>query len=287
LRGDHLRVVGNDITGPNGTGSEGCAEFAQSNFIYFLGNNVYESGKNAVNTKLYHQVYFTTDTNHVWAGYNQIHDNGQCRAIQFHSSPLDSSTGYSQYDLHVFSNLIYNDPCDGINFATVDPSKGVVEAYNNLIYHVGQGPSPRDSSANYAGIYSADITNTGSAGSGTIEIYNNTIYDVGQFSVYNGDNGAINKDGSNSNLKLRLRNNLISLTGAENYFASSSGNGISQIFGDHNLFYGSSVSIPQQTTANVTGAPLFSDTANGDFHLKSGSPAANAGDIIQNLFQNF
>lgn len=59
------------------------------------------------------------------------------RALQFRSSPLNGSTGYNQFDLAVHDNLIHGDVCDGVNFATVDPSQGAVRAYNNIVYAVG------------------------------------------------------------------------------------------------------------------------------------------------------
>lgn len=277
--GDNIRVVGNDITCPRGSGSEGCAEFAQANYVYFYGNNVYGSGSasGTANTKLYHQVYFTTDTNHVWVGFNQIHDNKQCRGIQFHSSPIGSGTGYNQYDLHVFNNVIYNDPCDGINLATVDPSKGTVEVYNNIIYNVGTGPNPVDGSANYSAIYSADITNAGSAGTGAVQIYNNTIYNAGNYSIYSGDNGAINKAGDAPTLKLNLVNNIIYQTGGiQSYLASANGGGLAQISGSNNLWYGIA-SAPSQTSSNTTKDPSFTNAAARDFTLNVGSPAIDVG----------
>jgi len=51
-------------------------------------------------------------------GWNHIHDNFTCRALQFHSSPLCKPflrgrryNGFDQYDLHVHDNLIHGDNC--------------------------------------------------------------------------------------------------------------------------------------------------------------------------------
>jgi len=57
--------------------------------------------------------------------------------------------------------VIHGTVCDGLNFATVDPSQGAIVAYNNVIYDVGRGPDPADGSSNYACIYVANITNAG------------------------------------------------------------------------------------------------------------------------------
>ncbi|PYU32843.1 MAG: hypothetical protein DMG28_10345, partial [Acidobacteria bacterium] len=82
-------------------------------------------------------------SNHVEVGWNTIVPNGGgCRALQFHSSPNGAGTGFNQFDLSVHDNLIHDARCDGINFATVDPSQGKVEAYNNVIYRAGLGPDP-------------------------------------------------------------------------------------------------------------------------------------------------
>ena len=275
---DDWRFINNYFSCPSGNGQLGCANFAGTSHIEFYGNEVTGDGSvGGQPSKQYHDVYFTTDDNHVDAGWNNIHNNLACRAIQFHSSPAGGSSGQNQYDLHVHDNVIHDNPCDGINFATVDPSKGTVEAYNNLIYNVGIGPDPPDGSANYAGIYSADTTNTGSAGSGAIKIYNNTFYHCGSHTVYGGDNGYINKNGGNSSLTMQLRNNIFQgVGGSEVYLASANGGGLGQINGDHNEWYGLGAG-PSQTSSNVNANPLFVSTGTPDFHLQGTSPAIGAG----------
>ena len=106
-------------------------------------------------------------------------------AVECNFTPLrqesDQAMNHEQYDLHVHNNYIHDIRCDGINFATVDPSKGTVEAYDNLIVHTGMGPDPADGPAVYSGIYFAQILNAGSACStncGAL-VYNNTLYNNG------------------------------------------------------------------------------------------------------------
>jgi hypothetical protein len=144
IGGTGWKIVGNNIECPGADGQVGCVETSQSNHIRFYGNEVHNAGINPTSSKFYHAVYFSTDSNHIDVGWNHIHDNFTCRAIQFHSSPVcypgcgsNDETGHNQFDLHVHDNLIHGDNCNGINFATVDPSKGPVEAYNNVIYHTG------------------------------------------------------------------------------------------------------------------------------------------------------
>lgn len=276
--GSRVRVINNYITCPNGDGQLGCMNAGSTSFIEFYGNEVTGDGSiGGQPSKQYHDVYFTTDDNHIDAGWNNIHDNLSCRAIQFHSSPVGGTSGQNQFDLHVHDNVIHDNPCDGINFATVDPSKGTVEAYNNLIYNVGIGPDPPDGSANYAGIYSADTTNAGAAGSGAIKIYNNTFYHCGSHTVFSGDNGYINKNGNNSALTMQLRNNIFqAVGGSEVYLATANGGGLSHINGDHNEWYGKGAG-PSQTTSNVNSDPLFVSTVTPDFHWQVSSPANGAG----------
>jgi hypothetical protein len=71
---------------------------------------------------------------------------------------------------------------------------------------------------------------------------------------------------------LRLRNNLVSQLPGEIYVDGSKG----QITGDHNLWYGAG-SGPSQTRDNISGEPQFVNAAGFDFHLRSNSPAKDAG----------
>jgi hypothetical protein len=270
---ENTRVVGNNVSCPKGNAPDGCITTG-GDFAYVYGNNVHDSGKNVTPSKLWHQIYLSAS--HQWVGWNSVHDNYDCRGIQ-----QNSSFSAPQYDIHIFSNLIYNDPCDGINLATTNPSLGTVEVYNNVIYNVGYGGGGTDNEANFAGIYVADMTDQG-CGSGQIQIYNNTIYNAGS---YNGSGnsvrGAINKNGPCSGITVLLRNNLIYQKSGQLYLASAGGNGLSQISGSNNLWYGLS-SAPTQTTGNITADPKLVSPGL-DFRLSAGSPAIDAGSNVSTL----
>jgi hypothetical protein len=244
---------------------------------------VHNAGINPTSSKYYHAVYFSTDSNHIDVGWNHIHDNFTCRALQFHSSPLCSptcgsgdTTGFDQYDLHVHDNRIHGDNCNGINFATVDPSKGTVEAYNNVIDQVGR-KDPLQQGGAFSCIYVAGITNNGAAGTGTVEVLNNTVSDCGANNSANagGSRGAFGVGGGPATLVMRLRNNVVYQLPGEIYIDGSR----TQITGDKNLWFGVGTA-PAQTTNNISNDPLFVNRGLGDFHVTSTSPAKDTGMTI-------
>jgi IPT/TIG domain len=283
MGGTGWKIVGNDIECPGGDGQVGCVEASQSSGIRFYGNEVHNAGAGPVAQKFYHAVYFSTDSNHIDVGWNHIHDNFTCRAVQFHSSPLcrpdcgaRDQTGHDQFDLHVHDNLIHGDSCNGINFATVDPSKGPVEAYNNVIYHVGVA-DPKDGGGSFSCIYVAGITNTGPVGAGTVEVFNNTLYDCAANRSRNADGsrGAFSVGAAPAGLTMRLRNNIVYQLPGEVYLDGSK----AQITGEKNLWFGAGNG-PGQTAANINADPQFIDLGKFDFHLLGASPAHDAGTTV-------
>jgi hypothetical protein len=288
------RVVGNNFQCPTANGEDGCFTTNEISSIKFFGNEVTNTGVVAA-SKQQHGVYFSSDTNHVEAAWNYIHDNRSCRAMQFHSSPLGGGgasdpTGHNQFDLSVHDNLIHDDPCDGINFATVDPSQGKVEAYNNVIYHVGIGPAPQDGdSGDYACIYMAYITNTGPVGGGTVEIYNNTLYDCGANVASFPNNGSFMINGGEPSLLVRIRNNVMFQLGSEP-FGNGGGWDSSYVSGSNNLvFSAGGQSAPSILVGNIVSDPLFFGASIANFHLQTGSPAIDAGQTISgsNTYNNY
>ncbi|HEY6305681.1 MAG TPA: IPT/TIG domain-containing protein [Candidatus Angelobacter sp.] len=279
LSGVGWKIVGNDMQCPGADGQVGCFEMSESSQIRFYGNAVHNAGAGSRTSKFYHAVYFSTDSNHIDVGWNHIHDNATCRAIQFHSSPLCSpdcggkdTTGFNQYDLHVHDNLIHGDNCNGINFATVDPSRGAVEAYNNVIYHVGL-QDPSDQGGAFSCIYVAGITNNGKPGRGMVEVFNNTVYDCAANNSRNaqGSRGAFSV-GADEGLVMRLRNNIVYQLRGEIYIDGNT----ALITGERNLWFGAGNG-PSQTSNNLGGDPAFLNRNAADFHLVTGSPARGAG----------
>ena len=264
------RIVGNDISCPNGSGLSGCVTGGSGDNtagLKLLGNVVHDAAANVSTvTKYYHGIYFGSD--HIELGWNTVRDGKTCRAIQFHDSG-----GPNEYDLLVHDNVIHGTVCDGLNFATVDPSQGNVVAYNNVIYDVGQGPDPGDGASDYACIYVANITNAGAAGSGKVQIYNNTLYNCGSRGT--GASGAIAL--ASGPVSIQLDDNLIVALSGEHYVSSDTGNSPS-ITGSNNLLYGAG-NAPTFLTTSISGDPQFAAVTSHDFHLTASSPAIDQGQV--------
>lgn len=260
------RVVANDLSCPQGSGQSACLHTDSNTNLYVYGNRVHNVGDQAgAIDKYFHAVYFTTNTNSVWMGWNEVAPNptrsttsGGCRAIQFYSTG-----GSDQFDLHVFSNLVHDSICDGINFATVDPSKGTVEAYDNVVYHVGTGPDPYDGSSNYSCL----LANSSGSPSATVKLYNNSFYDCGSRGT--SDAGAIA-----AYTPVQATNNIFSLLSGEVYVNPSAGS--AALSGSNNIWFGSQ-DVPSTTSSNKTSDPLFVSASTANFALQAGSPAIGGG----------
>lgn len=282
------RLVGNDISCPVGDGQTGCFAAALADHITFLGNRVHDVGAQSLQqpSKQYHAVYFTTDTNYVDVGWNEIRANRTCRAIQIHSSPLCTpdcgpadTTGFNQHDIEVHDNWIQGDSCDGIVLATVDPSQGPVRVYNNIVVHTGAGPHPPDGEANYSCVYVAGGTNNGPDGQGAVLIAHNTCYDFASVDPAWADAGAFGRGPGSPDLIMDLRNNLVMALPGQPYFSASSLGNAAMIRGDHNLFFGNGPG-PNFLANNIDLDPLLTDPGGLDFHLAAGSPAIDAGMVL-------
>ncbi len=241
------RIVKNDFSCPKGDGAAACVEIAASSGINFIGNTVHEAGRIGA-SKRYQSVYFTTDTNHVEVAWNTLKHNASCRGIQFHSSPVSQDSGFNQYDLSIHDNDISGQICDGLNLATIDPSKGTIAVFNNMIHNVGTGPPPPDGGSSYACISSPGIVNRGNPGSGTVDIFNNTLVDCG--SQGGPTAGALNV-GSNSPA-VELTSNWIDQCGGHPYFTA--GSDVTRISGLDNVWHGSGLGTQQAPLKNLAVA---------------------------------
>ena len=263
------RVIGSDISCPNGSGSGACAEFAGATNMSLYRNLIHDVGSTTgTSLKLYQGVLFETGSNGIDFGWNEIANVRSCRALQF------SSDAGALYNITVRNNLIHDSRCDGINFASVDPALGAVKAYNNVVYRAGTGPAPNGIESNYACI------NVGATATTAVLIQDNTFYDCGRRA--NGDSGAIS-----ASAKVSVSNNIIFALTGESYLAPNSL--ATRFSGSNNLFFGAGAA-PAFSTASLNVNPNFTAVASNNFRPLAGSPAIDHGmntginrDILQTL----
>lgn len=261
---DHWSIIGNDMSCT--TNGWSCFHANGSTNLYLYGNNVHDIHGAA---KLYHAVYFTTDTNHVWLGWNLVDPDPShtgaagCRGVQFYSTG-----GSDQYDLHVHDNIIRDTVCDALNFATINPDQGTVEAYNNVIYHAGTGPDP-DGLADYSCIYA----DSASSPRTPVALYNNSLYDCGARG-FSGLSGAFK-----TGIPIQLRNNIAYMTnGGEAYINGSCSN----LSGGNNIWFGNGSDPCSSNLSKDMGVnPAYKSAT--DLHLTSGSSAIDKGQAIGGL----
>jgi len=288
--GTNQRFVGNKFTCVGNSAAVGCFQTSQQTFIKYYGNEVTgivagtQSGGNGT-SKQYHAVYFCTDTNHIEEAWNSIHDNLSCNATQVHSSPVNGTTGFDQYDISIHDNLVHDEPCTAFLLATVDPSQGKVELYNNVIYHVGIGPAPADGEESETCFRFAQIINNSPPlPSGTAEVYNNTCVDAGSFVGAFGHSGSLGLDSGSTDIAVRFRNNIFYQLSGE--FFTNSGSvpaaNAPPLSGSNNVWFGGNQTAPSFTTGNLTADPLFINRSVNNLHIQTTSEAVKAGTLISN-----
>jgi len=285
---DHIWLIANDVSCSGATGF-GCVHVDQSTNYFVYGNTMHDvayncsvnSGNPTGSPCKFHGFYYTTNTNHVWMGWNTVDMNtaaktnaGGCYAIQFYSTG-----GTDQYDEHVHDNIVRNVVCGGINFSTVNPGNGTVEAYNNVLYHVGTGPDP---SGNAAGYYCIS-TSSAATPTGSVQLYDNSLYDCG---------GRGQVDNTNAGFWLTiptvLKNNVFQSTGSSEMYISSGSSTLScsNISGSNNDWYGNGAApCSSSLTGNMNVDPKYTSTTAGsvNLQLQSSSPMINAGTAISGL----
>lgn len=245
----YWRIVGNDIQAPNGSGEAAVVQLEETSNVKLFGNTIHDSG--AGGTKYYHSFYATTDSNHIEVGWNTIRDNKSCRGVQFYST-----SGSPQYDLSVHDNIIHGQECDGINFSTVDATKGPITAYNNLVYHVGLGGT-NDGLPNYSCIASLGYGASG----GQMVWSDNTVADCGPA----GGSTAGAFTGQSGSPQIVLNGNLVLQNAGEPLYSHDSSTG---------LF---------STNGGYTGLNGTAGVVDGNYQLTAGSPAIGKGMRVQGI----
>jgi len=291
------RIVANDISCPNGDGAAACLGLTESSSARILGNNIHDTGK-ANASALYHGVYLGTDSNHVDFGWNNVANVHGCRGLQVHSSPQsgEPNSGQNQYDISIHDNVIRDTQCDGVILDTIDPSRGPIRLFNNVIFNAGKGPNNPERTGGWSCINVPGHTERGAAGGGVVEVYNNTLYGCGTFVTppYDSENAAITYNGGNSHVYIRLRNNIIYQISTSRHARGvpylliwkpgavgalcSDRDDCAWIQGSNNLFFGSGTA-PRNPNivSSLNTDPAFTDISRYDFHLQPSSPARGRG----------
>jgi len=292
--GPDMRTVNNVIQCPDCYGSSGALsggfEADSSTNDEVLGNYVTGAGCAApggLSNKQYHSIYVYGNTQEI--GWNKIASVCTYNGIQINYGP-DDSLGYGNFSIH--DNDIEGANGAGINLATLDPTQGPINVYNNIVHHVGiQAAS--DSDGNHACIASPGEATT--AGSGTVNIYNNTLWDCSSDLNANNVNNASAilafYENAQTGLTLNLVNNIIAQpaytnTGTQNVYLSNTGVSGPTLTGSNNIFYsastpGSTSPASSLTSQAIPTNPKFASvTTPGpwtNLELQSGSPAIGAG----------
>ncbi|WP_052200348.1 Ig domain-containing protein [Terriglobus sp. TAA 43] len=260
-----VRIINNSIScpaPPSGVGGTACVlgETTDPTETWvFQGNNVHDTGGNV--DKTYHAVYFSSNVNHADVGWNNVGQNfkGYCRGIMFHAT-----LGNNEYDLHVHDNIVTNSYCDGIALASVNPSLGTVEVYNNVVSNAALASNPYGV-ANEAGI-AINTDPAGGGSSGNVEVYNNTVVNAGAYTLGN-QNGCFGVVLSGAGM--HLTNNICSQPSSSQPYIEK---GSTNVSGSNNLWYGAGAA-PSWDSAPITLNPLLSAI----YSLLGLSPASGAG----------
>jgi hypothetical protein len=298
--GDQMRLVGTteqcaDCSASSGdllggwnvayeTRTQSVGQWIYGNWIYNAGC----SNPGGVSNKQYHFIY--VNGNGIEIGWNRIGGTGSTAGCAQNGIQLnyyeDNSIGFGNFSAH--DNDITGAIGSGINMASVDPSIGPINLYNNVIHHVGLQPAS-DSASFFTGI--AFPGEAPSAGAGTVNVYNNTLWDTSYYlntsSLYYATSCAMYL-GKQSGLTINLVNNIIAqpaylyTSSANVYFC---GAGTSELTGKNNLFYSGSTPRSTSPASSLTSLalptnPAFVKAADGlfsNYQLQSTSPAIEAG----------
>ncbi len=255
-----IRLVGSDVSCPNGYGTGGCITTSGGSSLALLGNNIHDNGSTSNTNLASYSAVNLVGTNSVVVGWNKVANTRGCNAVDAHSN----SGPQNSFSIH--DNYISNTRCTAISLGTVDPSQGAVNVYNNVVVNSGTGPMPGGTSSqtlSYSGI--------AIAGSATAsQVYNNTFYNAGAFGGTSA--AAVRAPGA-----VNLTNNIFYLVGNEWYVSPDSN--LSYVNGTNNIFFGNG-SAPGMFSNSVSSDPMFVNIANSDFHLLPGSAAIDAGTTV-------
>jgi len=253
--GDHIRMVGNWMTGVTAGGEVGIIDFAggttgvgdqvYGNYFYGCGNNEYT-----------HNIYINSQfgqLSYVDIGWNEFSNTVNSTSPP-HGGIIDMRTangGSPSNHIYIHDNFFHDSPDEPLYQSNEGGPVTYVYFYNNVMWNLTSPEAvlviiQADSNSLYA---------------------NNTLYQ------------GVSATGPVYNINTStaiVKNNLIYGYSGESAFTSVNGGGLNS---QNDLYYnisppsGSGVTI----SGTVTGNPLFVNTSTPDLHLQSGSAAINAG----------
>jgi hypothetical protein len=300
----NIRIVGSVLTCPDCSGSAavlsvGWVVNAETNTANvgteILGNWVYDAGcsdAGGVSNKEYHFIY--TSGNGEEIAYNKIGGAGATGGCAQNGIQINyyagGSIGYGNLSVH--DNDVSYANGAGINMATLDPGRGPIKVYNNVIHHTGLRPAS-DNASFFTCLAFPGYSPSASAG--TVDVFNNTCWDtsanLNNSNMYDSTSCAVyvSASGGQTNLTVNLVNNIFaqpSYAYTSNANVYLCGSGTSQITGSNNLFYSGATPKGTSPASSLTSlavptTPLFtSATTPGpwtDLKLQSSSPVIKAG----------
>jgi len=254
LSGNWHRVVGNYFH--DGVFSEGVVIGIAGNSAHLkiFGNLLRDNGGagDLAGHGFYVQGFGTNQD--VDFGWNQIRDQRGRRAIQV----FGHADGDRMDNIRIHDNLISGSVRENILLGGSDGNTdvlGTVYVYNNII--VGsddQGLRVNDPQ-------------------GTVVIQNNVFYNNGS-KGYDG-NAQLYFERAGAG-KITLQNNILYAESGQTYFQLGAGATPSALKADRNLLYNAG-ECPAWDAGCINADPGFVDVASGDFRVKEGSPAIDAG----------
>jgi hypothetical protein len=294
--GDTWRVIGNDVACPfaaGGGGGSSCLGTGFTTNIKVFGNNFHDMSPTSTD-RLQQGVYYSSDSNHVEHGWNLHNNSGGRASLQTHSSPVSAGNGFILFDYKIHDNIIHDSREECILIDTMDPSKGPVEIWNNVLYNCGKDGSGDSLHHQLSGDF--DASHGLGASPPPIRWYNNTVLVTSAgSSCWGSSYPDIHSGLTTTNF---LQNNLCYVVGTAPYWQPSAyfGNVCSNsdsisacqsMSGTVNLVFGNgSPTYPNLMTNQINSNPLLVNpvvlgcpaACVTDLHLLSlGSPAISRG----------
>jgi hypothetical protein len=278
----YINVSGNTVINANDmdmswdsyTGSEAPHEaisMAGPHYFEVAWNHVYDCQKEGIDCKetcahgnVHHNYMHNLQRQGLYidAWFGQLEDIEMHHNVVYNCEEgiaVSCENGPLSKDIKIHHNLIFNNRSAGLFFSRwgVDNPRENVEVYNNTLYHNGYGWS-QDGDPDYwltGGIYLFSINLK------DIFIRNNILsfnkpFEIGHTMEY--------REGDLEEKNIVIEYNLINDINTVPdpfYMATWTKDSVYSITGENSM----------------TGDPLFIDPSNGDFRLKSGSPAIDAG----------